>query len=101
MKFTPLIITLLVGLSASASAFSKQPGSWQVDLLDNFDTFNKDNWQDQMLWVNDEDQCYVPDNEFGTREVSNGTIKLKVVSLYEPRYCDNEDKFGKIHPDTC
>ena len=100
MKFTPLIITLLAGLYASTSAFSKQPGSWKVDFLDNFDTFNEDNWQDQMLWVNNEDQCYVPDNEFGTRETSNGTIKLKVVSLDEPRKCDNEDKFGKVHPDT-
>ncbi len=100
MKFTTLIIILLVGLSAATAAISKGAGSWQVDFLDNFDTFNKDNWQDQLLWVNDEDQCYVPDNEFGTREVSNGTIKLKVVSLDEPRKCDNEDKFGKKHPDT-
>jgi beta-glucanase (GH16 family) len=100
MKFTTLIITLLVGLSTGTAAFSKDTGSWKVDFLDNFDTFNKDNWQDQLLWVNNEDQCYVPDNEFGTREVSNGTIKLKVVSLDEPRSCDNEDKFGKKHPDT-
>jgi len=100
MKFTALIITLFAGLSASSSAFSKETGSWQVDFLDNFDTFNTDNWQDQLLWVNDEDQCYVPDNQFGTREVSNGTLKIKVVSLDEPRSCDNLDKFGKKHPDT-
>jgi beta-glucanase (GH16 family) len=100
MKFTTLIITLLVGSSAATTAFSKEAGSWQVDFLDNFDTFNKDNWQDQLLWVNDEDQCYVPDNQFGTREVSNGTIKLKVVSLDEPRNCTNMDKFGKQHPET-
>ena len=100
MKFTTLIITLLVGLSAATTAFSKEAGNWQVDFLDNFDIFNKDNWQDQLLWVNDEDQCYVPDNEFGTREISNGTIKLKVVNIGEPRSCDNMDKFGKKHPDT-
>ena len=100
MKFTTLIITLLVGLSAATTAFSKEAGNWQVDFLDNFDIFNKDNWQDQLLWVNDEDQCYVPDNEFGTREVSNGTIKLKVVNIGEPRSCDNMDKFSKKHPDT-
>ena len=100
MKFTTLIIILLVGLSAATAAISKGAGNWKVDFLDNFDTFNKDNWQDQLLWVNNEDQCYVPDNEFGTRETSNGTIKLKVVSLDEPRKCDNEDKFGKKHPDT-
>ena len=100
MKFTVLIITWLVGLSGSATAISEQAGSWQVDFLDNFDTFNKDHWQDQLLWVNNEDQCYVPDNQFGTREVSNGTLKIKVVSVDEPRSCDNEDKFGKKHPDT-
>ena len=100
MKFTTLIIILLVGLSAATAAISKGAGNWKVDFLDNFDTFNKDNWQDQLLWVNNEDQCYVADNEFGTRETSNGTIKLKVVSLDEPRTCDNEDKFGKKHPDT-
>ena len=100
MKFTTLIITLLVGLSTGTAVFSKDTGSWKVDFLDNFDTFNKDNWQDQLLWVNDEDQCYVPDNEFGTREVSDGTIKLKVVNIGKPRSCDNEDKFGKKHPDT-
>ena len=100
MKFTTLIITLLAGLSTGTAAFSKEAGSWKVDFLDNFDTFNQDNWQDQLLWVNNEDQCYVPDNEFGTREVSDGTIKLKVVNIGKPRSCDNEDKFGKKHPDT-
>jgi len=37
---------------------------WKVDFLDEFDTFNLDNWQDQRIWVNNEKQCYVPDNEF-------------------------------------
>ena len=37
---------------------------WKVDFLDEFDTFNQDNWQDQRIWVNNEKQCYVPDNEF-------------------------------------
>ncbi|MBO6630743.1 MAG: hypothetical protein JJ936_04135, partial [Psychroserpens sp.] len=44
---------------------------WQVDFFDDFDTFNPENWQDQMIWVNNEDQCYVPDGQFNTREVSN------------------------------
>ena len=54
---------------------------WQIDFFDDFDSFNTDNWQDQMLWVNHEDQCYVPDNQFNTREVSNGTLKLRVIDL--------------------
>lgn len=73
---------------------------WQVDFFDDFDFFNPDNWQDQILWVNKEDHCYVRDNQFNTREVSNGTLKLRVVDLGEKRPCDNMDKHGKQHPDT-
>ena len=73
---------------------------WEIDFLDNFDTFNSDNWQDQRIWVNNETHCYVPNNEFGTREVSNGTLKLKVVNIGEIQSCDNYDKFGKQHPET-
>jgi beta-glucanase (GH16 family) len=76
------------------------PNIWEVDFFDDFDTFNKENWQDQRIWVNNEMHCYVPDNEFGTREVSNGTLKIKVVNIGEKRSCDNKDKFGKQHPDT-
>jgi len=72
--------------------------SWEIDFLDNFDNFNSDNWQDQRIWVNNETHCYVPDNEFGTREVSDGTLKLKVIRIDEKRPCDNFDKYGKQHP---
>ena len=75
-------------------------GSWQIDFFDDFDTFNSENWQDQMIWVNKEYQCYVPDNEFGTREVSEGSLKLKVVNIGSERDCDNMDKFGNKHPAT-
>ena len=54
---------------------------WEIDFLDEFDSFNPENWQDQRIWVNDEKHCYVPDNEFGTREVSDGTLKIKVVKI--------------------
>ena len=73
---------------------------WKVDFFDDFDSFNTENWQDQRIWVNNEKQCYVPDNEFGTREVSNGSIKLKVINIGEVRSCDNLDKFGEQHPET-
>ena len=79
---------------------TEEDGIWKVDFLDNFDTFNIDNWQDQRIWVNNETHCYVPDNEFGTREVSDGTLKLKVVNIGEKRPCDNFDKHGKQHPET-
>ena len=73
---------------------------WEIDFLDDFDTFNPDNWQDQRIWVNNETHCYVPDNEFGTREVSDGSLKIKVVNLGEKVSCDNIDKHGKQHPET-
>ena len=40
---------------------------WKVDFFDDFDTFDHNNWQDQRIWVNNEKQCYVPDNQFNTR----------------------------------
>jgi beta-glucanase (GH16 family) len=73
---------------------------WAVDFFDDFETFNPDNWQDQMIWVNNEKQSYVPDNEFGTREVSNGTLKIKVINIGEKRVSNNFDKHGKQQPNT-
>jgi len=82
------------------SKISETSDVWKVDFLDNFDTFNKENWQDQRIWVNNEKQSYVPDGKYGTREVSNGSLKIKVVKLDEKRSSDNLDKFGKQQPDT-
>ena len=73
---------------------------WEVDFLDDFDTFNSDNWQDQRIWVNNEKQCYVPDNQFGTREVSDGTLKIKLINIGEKINCDNLDKHGVQQNDT-
>ena len=73
---------------------------WKVDFIDNFDTFNAANWQDQRIWVNNETHCYVPNGEFGTREVSAGSLKLRVINTGEKSACDNLDKHGKQHPET-
>ncbi|WP_288955927.1 family 16 glycosylhydrolase [uncultured Polaribacter sp.] len=108
MKKKYLITLLLLIIIAFAfkniekeeSDANKKSNEWKVDFLDNFDSFNSDNWQDQRIWVNNETHCYVPDGEFGTREVSKGTLKLKVVKLDENYDCDNLDKHGKKHPET-
>ena len=111
MKFiSPIIAAVILIAACSESTVEKdfaaikpeQPvaDAWQTDFFDDFDTFNADNWQDQRIWVNNETHCYVPDNEFGTREVSDGSLKLKVVNIGEARACDNFDKHGKQHPDT-
>ena len=73
---------------------------WEVDFFDDFETFNPDNWQDQRIWVNNEKQCYVPDNAYNTREVSDGTLKIKVINAGEKLPCDNLDKHGNQHPET-
>ena len=104
MKFISFITASTLMLSAcSADLMNKNPtvaSGWETDFFDDFDSFNTDNWQDQRIWVNNEYHCYVPDNQFGTREVSNGSLKLKVVNIDTARSCDNFDKHGKQHPDT-
>ena len=103
MKFIiPLSITLIVLMLVSFT--SNHLGSikpkWEVDFFDDFNTFNTDNWQDQRLWVNNETHCYVPNNQYGTREVSNGSLKIKVINIGKDISCDNKDKHGNQHPDT-
>ena len=73
---------------------------WETDFIDEFENFNSENWQDQRIWVNNEKQTYVPNGKYETREVSNGTLKLKVVDLGEPIESDNLDKHGAKHPAT-
>ena len=67
MTKTSSALVLALALSACASTGGSnvpaEVSGWKVDFFDDFDTFNTDNWQDQILWVNDEDQCYVRDGE--------------------------------------
>ena len=96
-----VLIVVISSISCSGNeSLEVSEDGFVVDFFDDFDTFNTDNWQDQRLWVNNEQQCYVPDNQYGTREVSDGSIKLKVVNVGEAMPCDNLDKFGNKHPDT-
>jgi beta-glucanase (GH16 family) len=105
-RMTSLVgMPLLLATCASPDAGDPPPAEtgesrWEVDFFDDFDRFEPENWQDQLLWVNDEDQCYVRDGLHGTREVSDGTLKLRVVDLGEPQECDNLTKFGDQHPPT-
>jgi beta-glucanase (GH16 family) len=105
--YTVSFIFIAIGLLSCKSENKKdtqkttvQSKVWEVDFIDEFDTFNPKNWQDQRIWVNNETHCYVPNGEFGTREVSNGTLKLKVIKLDTVYPCDNLDKSGNQHPDT-
>ena len=96
-----VIVSIVLTAYIKKDKFNKgMPTIWQVDFLDDFNTFNDNNWQDQRIWVNNETHCYVPDNKFNTREVSNGTLKLRVVNAGKKMPCDNFDKHGKQHPET-
>ena len=92
--------TTFIQFNSCKDTTAPSSGIWKVDFFDDFKKFDTNNWQDQRIWVNDETHCYVPDNEFNTREVSNGTLKLRVVNIGKKRPCDNFDKQGKQHPDT-
>ncbi len=99
------LVTALLGLlliAGCGNADNEQPaiGGWQVDFFDDFDTFNEDNWQDQQIWVNDEKHCYVPGGEYGTREVSDGTLKIRLINLGESRPCEMLNKQGEPPPPT-
>ena len=94
-----LSILFLLAIPFSGCTSAETP-VWHVDFFDDFDSFDPANWQDQLLWVNDEDHCYVPDGQHNTREVSGGTLKLRVVNLGVERPCSNLNKAGEQHPDT-
>ena len=99
--FTIVILTIACKAKEKKEGIKTGISSvWQIDFLDNFDTFNTENWQDQRIWVNNETHCYVPDGKFGTRVVSDGSLKLKVINIDVKRPCDNVDKHGKQHPET-
>ena len=93
-------ILIVFGSNSKVNQTNNSNELWKVDFIDDFDTFNLENWQDQRIWVNNESQCYVPNGEYNTREVSEGTLKIKVVNIEEKINCDNLDKFGKQHPET-
>lgn len=105
MKITLLLMLSCILLYSCAETSKKEKtavvsDSWKTDFFDDFDSFDPQNWQDQRIWVNNEKHCYVPDNEFETREVSDGSLKLRVVNIGEKRPCDNLDKHGNQHPET-
>ena len=91
---------IVFGANSKVNQTNKSNDLWEVDFIDDFDTFNLENWQDQRIWVNNEKQCYVPNGDYNTREVSKGTLKIRVVNLEDEIECDNLDKFGKQHPQT-
>lgn len=96
---TLLTLSLCMPLAFSAGDSAVDTANaWQTDFFDDFESFDHTHWQDQMLWVNEEHQCYVPEGQYGTREVSDGTLKLRVVDLGREIPCFNWSKEGERHP---
>ena len=91
---------------AATESVATSAAAYTTDFLDNFDgtSLNGSNWQDQILWVNGENQCY--DNQYNeggqhkTVDVSGGTLKLRVVDAGYVSGCNNWDKYGNKHGDT-
>ena len=103
LTFITLIVgycIIVFGANSKVNQTNNSNDLWEVDFIDDFETFNLENWQDQRIWVNNEKQCYVPNGDYNTREVSEGTLKIRVVNLGDEIECDNLDKFGKQHPQT-
>ena len=88
----PTLFSMRVNSSQIKNDLATNASQWEVDFFDDFEHFDTNNWQDQRIWVNNEAQCYVPNNKFNTRELSHGTLKLKVVNTGEKQVCDNWDK---------
>jgi beta-glucanase (GH16 family) len=92
-----LLVQTSCNISENDYPYSK---SWKTDFFDDFNHLDKNNWQEQKIWVNNEIQCYVDNGRFNTLEVSDGTLKLRVVKIDSIMPCDNHDKFGNQHPAT-
>lgn len=107
IKIALRLIVVIFGYASIACSTSTSKNkslnseeTWKIDFFDDFNSFESENWQDQRIWVNNEKQCYVPNGDYNTREVSEGTLKIRVVNLGDEIECDNLDKFGKQHPQT-
>ncbi len=100
LSFLLVIFFLFTILVSYKNVAEPSSVDWRIDFFDDFNFFNENNWQDQRIWVNNETHCYVPNGEFNTREVSDGTLKLRVVEIENKISCDNFDKQGNQHPDT-
>jgi hypothetical protein len=96
----------IAGESQNGESVASSSDAFTQDFYDSFDgtALNTGNWQAQVLWVNNELQCY--DNNYNeggghkTVEVSNSSLKLRVVDSGTVSNCDNYDKNGAKHPNT-
>ena len=76
-----LALGISIFLCSKKSKENIKEKGWVIDFIGEFEFFNDKNWQDQLLWVNDEDQCYVRDGKYNTPEISYGSLKSRLVKL--------------------
>ena len=60
--FIAATITSCLNDKRTSNDLDTQMKDWVIDFMDEFESFDTTNWQDQRIWVNNEKQCYVPDN---------------------------------------
>lgn len=59
-RLVAFVLVPLLGGCGGKDAGDPVPGpapaapTWRTDFFDDFDTFDEANWQDQILWVNNE-----------------------------------------------
>ena len=63
------------------SVENSQKKGWVTDFIDEFNFFDEKNSQDQLIWVNEENQCHLRDGNSISVKFSNGTLKLRLFSL--------------------
>jgi len=94
-----LSLGVIVNLEKTAHSPSHE-GLWAIDFFDDFHDLNPENWQDQLVWVNDEVHCYVESGKYNTLTINEGILELRVIELDSAMYCNNFDKHGNLHPPT-
>jgi len=61
---------------------------------------NWSNWSDQLIWVNNEIQCYEANNNYRYVAPGSGRLTIKLKNVGTNYACANKSKTGQSHPST-
>ncbi len=100
MHFLMIISVIFFQLLPCSTYNPDSTKKWEVDFFDDFNFFDSNNWQDQLVWVNDEVHCYVEKGKYNTLRIKDGILEMRVIQLDSTIDCDYFDKHGNLHPPT-